>query len=76
MIVIVVVFAVHHGVDLLMDIPYPVFGPLVDSASHRAMAFVPLLAGSIAYTGFAHVTLYLGTIIHGDGWDAITHRTE
>jgi hypothetical protein len=59
-----------------MDIPYPAFGLLADSASHRAMAFVPLLAGSITYTGIANVKIYLGAIAHGDGWDAITHRTE
>jgi hypothetical protein len=40
------------------------------------MAFVPLLAGSITYRGFANVKLYLGAIAHDDGWDAITNRTE
>ena len=60
MVVIVIVFAVDHGVHLFVDIPYPVFGLLADSASHRAAAFVPLLAGSIAYTGFANVKLLPG----------------
>ena len=63
-IVIVMVLAVHHSAQLLVDISYPVFGILADSASYRTVVFVPLLAGSIAYTGFANIRLYLDTIAH------------
>jgi hypothetical protein len=66
-IVMVMVFAVHHSIHLLVDIPYPVFGLLADSASHRATVFVPLLAESRTYTGFANVKLYLAAIARRDG---------
>src|SRR5215831_19310193 len=36
MVVIVMVFAVHHSMHLLVDMLYAVFGLLAESASHRA----------------------------------------
>src|SRR5262245_12817238 len=41
MIVMVMVFAVHHSVHLLGDMLYLLFGLLAGSSSHRAMVIVP-----------------------------------
>ena len=67
MVVIVMVFAIHHSMHLRVDTPDPVCGLLADRASHRAMVVVPLLAESITYMGFANVKTSLGAIAHRAG---------